>query len=96
MLKITVPDDSPKEQGLIQLDLSKLSFRIKGKPVVITDPNWRLLVDVYSELPFTSLHASKDKMVEPTCEQLNTWIQNGRTVKVSLDAFLVLVSGTQV
>ena len=80
-MKIVVPDDTPKERGLVQLDLSKLSWKVRGKPVSLTNPNWRLLVDYYSELPFTSFHPTKDDMVEHTLQQLNTWIQAGRVVK---------------
>lgn len=65
----------------MQLDLSKLSWKVNGKPVTLTNPNWRLLVDVYSELPFTSFHATKDAMIEPTLQQLNTWIQAGHNLK---------------
>lgn len=36
---------------------------------------------MYSGLALSTFHTSKDKMVEPTCEQLNTWIQCGGEVK---------------
>ena len=82
ILKITVPDDSHRERGQMQLDLSKLGLKVHDKPVTMTKPNWWLLVDVYSETPFSTFHESKDKMVEPTCEQLNKFIQFGHKVKV--------------
>ena len=58
----------------MQLDLSRLAWKVNGKSVTMAKPNWRLLVDVYSDTPFSTFHESKDKMVEPTCEQLNRFI----------------------
>ena len=65
---------------MVCLDLSKLTFKIDGKVVQLTKPQWRLLVDVRSQLGFGAYYESKDKMIEPTCAQLSTWIKTGKQV----------------
>ena len=48
----------------------------------LTKPNWRLVVDDFSELPFGDFFETKDDMVEPTCEIFHLWEQAGKPVKV--------------
>ena len=46
----------PIKKGLVYLDLSKLTFKIAGKPVTLSNPNWRLIVDHKSQLSFSTFH----------------------------------------
>lgn len=70
----------PIKKGLVSLDLSKVTFKIDGKPVVLTNPNWILIVDHKSHLTFQTFHSTKDGMVEPTCSQISTWIKTGHDI----------------
>ena len=38
-------------------------------------PVWWIMVDEKTQLKFSDFFASKDEMVEPTCEQLKKWEQ---------------------
>ena len=49
----------PIKKGSMCLDLSKLTFKIDGKAVKLTNPNWRLIVDCKSQLAFPSFHPTK-------------------------------------
>ena len=75
-----IEEVKPVKKGLVSLDLSKLTFKIEGKPVVLTNPNWRLLVDHKSQLAFPTFHSTKNGMIEPTCSQINTWIKTGHDI----------------
>ena len=44
-------------------------------------PFWRIMVDERTQLKFSDFFDTKDGMVEPTCEQLYRWMQNGKVVK---------------
>ena len=59
-IKITTPVENAPTRGL--------NWKVNDRSVAIRNPNWRLVVDEYSQLAFSTFHASKDKMVEPTCE----------------------------
>ncbi len=37
----------------------------------VTKPNWRIMVDEYTQLNFSDFFETKNGMVEPTCEQLH-------------------------
>jgi hypothetical protein len=39
------------------------------------------MVDEKTQLKFSSFHATKRGMVEPTCEQFEKWKSEGKTVK---------------
>jgi hypothetical protein len=47
----------------------------------VTKPNWRIIVDEATNLKFSDFYETKNGMVEPTCELLNKWKQNGKIVK---------------
>ena len=63
-------------------NLSKVTFKVDGKPVHLTKPQWRLLLDAKTQLGFGGYYESKDSMIEPTCAQLNTWIKTGKHVSI--------------
>ena len=43
-----ITNKKEKEVTPVFLDLSTLSFKIDGKTITLTNPNWRVLVDAYS------------------------------------------------
>jgi hypothetical protein len=45
------------------------------------NPNWRMSVDEHSTLKVSHFFPTKNAMVEPTCELLHKWKNNGKTVK---------------
>ena len=62
----------------IYLDLSRL---IKAGSNAIYKPNWRLIVDERTGMKFTEFFTNKSSMVEPTCELLHNWKEQGKPVK---------------
>ena len=57
----------PKQ--FIWLDMSTLrKSKTCGSVKKITNPNWRLMVDDFTDLPFSVDYGSKNGMVEATCE----------------------------
>ena len=40
-------------------------------PRKIHNPNWRIMVDDYTDLKFSDFYSTKDDMVEPTCEKIS-------------------------
>jgi hypothetical protein len=75
-----VSEGMPAENGKsrIYLDIATVKQR-KGMPRA-TKPNWRIMVDQRTGLKFSNFFDTKNGMVEPTCEQLYRWKQNGINV----------------
>jgi hypothetical protein len=75
-----VSEGKPVEDGknCIYLDIAMLKQR-KGMPRA-TKPNWRIMVNQQMGLKFSNFFDTKNGMVEPTCEQIHQWKQNGITV----------------
>ena len=48
---------------------------------LLRNNNWRIMVDERTGMKFTDFFARKIDMVEPTCEKLHHWRQNGLAVK---------------
>ena len=69
--KVSQGEKSKIVNGRVNLDLATLKWKVNGLNVKITNPVWRLVVDEKSTLKFSSFHATKDDMVEPTCEQFH-------------------------
>jgi hypothetical protein len=61
------------------LDISSIK-EIKDGPKV-TNPNWRLMVEERTGLKFSNFYATKNGMIEPTCEQLHKLKLDGKAVK---------------
>jgi hypothetical protein len=49
--------------------------------VKVNKPRWCIKVDETTQLKFSSFHAHKDEMVEPSCEMFYRWRQDGHPVK---------------
>ena len=48
----------------------------------ITNINWHLMVDEYSGYKISCFYATKNGMVEPTCQQYQLWKSNDKPVHV--------------
>jgi hypothetical protein len=67
----------------VHLDLSTLKPRQtkKGeKQVTISKPHWQILVDGQTQLKWSNFFATKDGMVEPTCQIFQKWKEDKRPV----------------
>ena len=64
----------------IFLDISSVKM-IENSDKTASRPFWRIMVDERTQLKFSDFFDTKDGMVEPTCEQLYRWMQNGKVVK---------------
>ena len=73
----TVP---AKNNERVHVDLSSVKAP-KVLNVTITKPHWRLLVDERTEMKWSDFYATKDEMVEPTCEKFERWKAAGMPVK---------------
>jgi hypothetical protein len=57
----------------------------EGQPKTVK-PNWRIMVEERTQLKFSDFYPTKNRMIEPTCEQFQKWKQRGKQVKcVRLD-----------
>jgi hypothetical protein len=57
----------------------------EGQPAV-TNPNWLIIVDEATKMKFSFFYATKNGMIQPTCELFNKWKQQGYVVvKVQMD-----------
>jgi hypothetical protein len=63
----------------IFLDIA--SIRQSENEQKVTKPNWRIMVDEYTQLKVSDFFETKSGMVEPTCEQLYKWKESGKAVK---------------
>jgi hypothetical protein len=61
------------------LDVVTVKKTKKG-PKVSTG-NWRIVVDEKLMLNFMNFMKNKNGMVEPTCERLSRWNDNGKVIK---------------
>ena len=82
-------EDDTKEKIMeinerVSLDLSKIKVPTNKEvnDPDIRNPQWRLIVDAATGRKFSEFYVSKDKMVEPTCEQLQTWKNEDRPVRI--------------
>jgi hypothetical protein len=65
-------------ENRIYLDISTVKPK-KGHPKLLK-PNWRIMVDERTQLKFSNFFKTKNRMVEPTCEQFQKWKENGKAV----------------
>jgi hypothetical protein len=68
-----------KEDRRIFMDISTIKGKKDGPSV--TKPNWRIMVDEHSSMKFTHFYQTKNGMVEPTCEIMSKWKQDGHGAK---------------
>ena len=54
------------------LDISTIKAP-KALKITLGKPNWRIMVDELTGMKFSDFFATKNGMVEPTCEKLNMW-----------------------
>ena len=78
--KARVLDPEDEKDGFrAYLDIS--TIKKKEKYTVTINLNWRMIVvGTKLQLKFSHFLKSKDKMVEPTCELLHQWMQNGQKI----------------
>ena len=80
--KVSDRKPSTKANELIFMDSATIKKPRKCTTIKkLTKPIWNLLVDDYSELGFDGFYDTKDGIVEPTCELLHQWKQDGKPVK---------------
>ena len=79
--KLSVPDPEDEKDGYrAYLDIS--TIKKNEKYPVTTNPNLRMIVvGTKLQLKFLHLYKSKDAIVEPTCELLHQWMQNGQKIQ---------------
>ena len=65
----------------IFLDLARVRKKDEETDKELVKPFWRIVVDERTNLKFTEFFATKDGMVEPTCEQIYRWNQANLPVK---------------
>ena len=70
-----------RPNDLVSLDISTIRAP-KGVNVTVTKPNWRLIIDQRTQMKFSEFFATKDGMIEPTCEKFFKWQEAGMPVKV--------------
>ena len=76
--------EEPKEKsstvnGRVYLDLSRIvSSKAKAQP---RRPNWTIIVDEKTGYKSSMFKETKDGMIEPTCQKLHNWKQQGMEVK---------------
>jgi len=80
-----VPKDSEHHPATengerVFLDIATVK-KPQGTNLRVTKPNWRIIVDERTGLKFSDFYATKNGMVEPTCEQFNRWKQANKPVK---------------
>ena len=81
--KISDRQPSVMPNQLMFLDLSTVKKPRKCTTIkTLSKPVWRLIVDDYSELGFGDFYATKDAMVEPTCELIHMWKEAKLPVRV--------------
>ena len=84
--KVIVPDPGDEKDGY-RAYLDILTIEKNKKHPITTNPNWRMIVfGTKLQLKFSHFYKSKDTMVEPTCELLHQWMQNGQKIlKLCMD-----------
>ena len=79
--KIVRPRVIPaKPNDLISLDISTIRSP-KGVEITVSKPNWRLIIDQRTGMKFSDFFATKNGMIEPTCENFFKWKEAGIPVK---------------
>ena len=71
---------STKNGERVFLDIATVK-KPSGTNIRVSKPNWRILVDERTGLKVSDFYATKDRMVDPTCDTLNRWKQAGKPVK---------------
>ena len=80
---IDVKDKPRKINEMISIDLSKIGVhknKRRNDPD-LRNPNWRLIHDRATGRKFSGFYATKSGMVEPTCELIQAWKNQGKPVK---------------
>ena len=82
--RVCFKDEKKDNVRRMFLDLSKIKCPPELLKVVksVYKPNWRLLEDEQTEMKFTEFFNTKNGMVEPTCELINAWKNQGKPVQV--------------
>ena len=60
------------------LDLTKIEY----PEAEVTNKNWHLMTDEYTEYRRLTFHKTKNAFVEPTCEYLNLLAHRGTPVQI--------------
>jgi len=72
---------SETSDGRIYLDISSIRPPKNNKEIKVNyKTNWEIVVREESGLAWSSFHAKKDHMVEPTCEKISQWKKNGMKI----------------
>ena len=56
-----------RPNDLMSLDISTIRAP-KGAKIAVSKPNWRLIIDQRTGMKFSDFFATKNGMIEPTCE----------------------------
>ena len=75
--KLTFKATEPN--GRVYLDVSSVKAREGAAPP--PKPHWRIIVDEKTQHKTSGFYATKDGMVEPTCELMSQWRQQDMPVK---------------
>ena len=78
--KVSIPDPDDEKDGYrAYQDIS--TIKKNEKYLITLNPNQRMIVvGTQIQLKFSHFYKLKDAMVEPTCELLHHWKQNGRKI----------------
>ena len=80
--------DHVKAEGTnerVFLDIATIKHPSKLK-MKLARPNWRMIVDERTQMRFTDFFATKNGMIEPTCELFHSWRQaNIAVTKLRMD-----------
>ena len=82
-------EDDLKEKKLkinerISIDLSKIGIPANknNNDPNLKNPQWRMKVNKATGRKFSEFYPSKDKMVKPTCEQIQIWKNKNKPIKI--------------
>ena len=81
-LQAAVPVEEEVRDGKNRMFLDIQTGKPREGMKPSTTPVWRIMVDQRTRMKFTSFHAMKDGMVEPTVQQLQAFKRIGRKVEV--------------
>ena len=71
-----------EEQQAYVLDILKINNNSNnGKKVTSMKKNWMIVADKFSGMKLSNFYDTKNGIIEPTCEQLEKWKQNGHRLK---------------
>ena len=77
MDNISIPKKAGEEIGI---DLSTIKAP-KDSEILVSKPNWRMIADKRTGIKFSGFYETKNGMVEPTCQLIDKWKQEGNEVK---------------